>query len=61
MARRFRGVRRGTAQLLELQSAVGILAILGLAWLASERRRAVPWRLIGIGIVLQFVLALALS
>ncbi|HEV2009202.1 MAG TPA: Na+ dependent nucleoside transporter N-terminal domain-containing protein, partial [Burkholderiales bacterium] len=43
-----------------LQSAFGFIAILVLAWLASENRRAVAWRTIIVGIVLQLVLAAAL-
>ena len=35
----------------------GIAALLGLAWLLSSARRAVPWRLVIAGIVLQLVLA----
>ena len=34
--------------------------LLGLAWLFSEKRRAVPWRAIGAGLVLQLVLAFTL-
>ena len=43
-----------------LQSAFGFIAILALAWLASENRRVVAWRTIIAGIVLQIVLAAAL-
>ena len=45
---------------LALQSAFGFVAILALAWLVSENRRAVAWRTIIAGIVLQIVLAAAL-
>jgi concentrative nucleoside transporter, CNT family len=41
-----------------LQSALGVVAILALAWLISENRRAVPWRPVGIGLAVTFVLAL---
>ena len=34
--------------------------MLAIAWLASENRRAVPWRAVGAGLVLQLVLALLL-
>lgn len=40
-----------------LISAFGIFVILGLAWLMSSNRRLVPWRLIGAGLTLQFLLA----
>src|SRR6202161_841581 len=43
-----------------LQSALGVLAILALAWLISENRRAVPWRPVGIGLGVTFVLALVM-
>ena len=39
-----------------LQSLSGLLFFF-IAWLISENRRAVPWRAIGIGIGLQFLLA----
>ncbi len=46
--------------MLPLQSALGIFALIGLAWVVSERRREVPWRRVGIGIALQFALAVIL-
>jgi CNT family concentrative nucleoside transporter len=36
---------------------VGIAGLLALAWLASEDRRAVPWRAVGMGLLLELVLA----
>ncbi|KPK16271.1 MAG: hypothetical protein AMJ62_06065 [Myxococcales bacterium SG8_38] len=36
-----------------LISLVGLLAMVGVAWLLSEHRRHVPWRLVGWGIGLQ--------
>jgi len=42
---------------LALQSAFGFLAICGIAWLLSENRRAVPWRIVIAGAALQIVLA----
>lgn len=41
-----------------LTSGVGLLAMVGLAWLMSENRRKVDWRLVAIGVGLQFALAL---
>jgi CNT family concentrative nucleoside transporter len=41
-----------------LQSALGVFAILALCWLISENRRAVPWRPVGIGLAVTFGLAL---
>ena len=43
-----------------LQSAVGLVAMLAVAWIASEQRRAVPWRIIVSGLLLAFALAAAL-
>src|SRR5712691_9612132 len=40
-----------------IHALVGIAGLLGLAWLFSERRFAVPWRAIGAGLILQVVLA----
>jgi CNT family concentrative nucleoside transporter len=46
--------------LLALQSAFGFIAIVLVAWLLSEDRRAVPWRIVVSGALLQIVLAAAL-
>jgi CNT family concentrative nucleoside transporter len=43
-----------------LQALIGIAGLLALAWLFSESRRAVPWRAIVAGLLLQVVLALML-
>jgi CNT family concentrative nucleoside transporter len=40
-----------------LHSAFGFLAILAIAWLMSEDRRAVPWRIVVAGALLQVGLA----
>ncbi|GAB7081598.1 NupC/NupG family nucleoside CNT transporter [Megalodesulfovibrio paquesii] len=41
----------------ELQSALGLPLFILLAWLASENRRRVPWRIIAAGLALQLALA----
>jgi CNT family concentrative nucleoside transporter len=46
--------------LYTLQSAFGFVAIIVVAWLLSEDRRAVPWRIVVSGAALQIVLAAAL-
>jgi CNT family concentrative nucleoside transporter len=46
--------------LLALQSAFGFVAIVLIAWLLSEDRRAMPWRIVVSGAALQIVLAAAL-
>jgi CNT family concentrative nucleoside transporter len=43
--------------LLALQSAFGFIAICVIAWLMSEDRRAVPWRIVVVGALLQLALA----
>jgi CNT family concentrative nucleoside transporter len=43
-----------------LQSALGILVILTLAWLFSENRRAFPWRIVLVGLALQAGIAVLL-
>jgi CNT family concentrative nucleoside transporter len=43
--------------LLALQSAFGFLALFGIAWLLSESRRTVPWRIVIAGALLQIILA----
>ena len=40
-----------------LQSAVGIFALLGIAWTISEDRRAVAWKQAAIGLVVTFATA----
>jgi len=42
------------------QALAGIVGLLLLAWLFSEKRREVPWRAIAAGLALQLVLALLL-
>ncbi|AVM74794.1 NupC/NupG family nucleoside CNT transporter [Magnetospirillum gryphiswaldense] len=42
------------------QSAVGIAGLVAIAWLLSEQRRLVSWRIIAAGLIVQFLLALLL-
>ncbi len=44
--------------MLNLQSAAGVLALIALAWMLSEDRRAVPWRRVLAGVAMTFALAL---
>jgi len=44
--------------LQNLQSVLGVFAIIAFAWLLSENRRAVPWRPVLAGLALTFALAL---
>src|SRR5438105_2264280 len=41
----------------KLQSAAGIAALLGVAWLMSENRRAVPWKRVAVGLGSTLLLA----
>jgi CNT family concentrative nucleoside transporter len=43
-----------------LQSLLGVAAILGFAFMISEHRRAVPWRPVVIGLAVTFLLALVM-
>jgi CNT family concentrative nucleoside transporter len=43
-----------------VHSAFGIVIMLAMAWLLSERRQAVPWRLVGGGLLLAALMAAAL-
>ena len=43
-----------------MQSVIGVGGLLLIAWIASENRKAVPWRAIGAGFALQLLLALLL-
>ena len=42
------------------QSAFGVLALVALAWMIGRAPKGVPWRAVGIGIVIQVVIALIL-
>ena len=43
-----------------VQGIIGLIVMLGFAWVIAERRRAPPWKLIAAGLAVQFVLALIL-
>ena len=43
-----------------IQSAVGLFLLLSIAWVLSENRRGMPWRIVVSGLLLQIVLALLL-
>jgi CNT family concentrative nucleoside transporter len=40
-----------------MQSALGLVIFLGIAWCLSEQRRVVAWRMIAAGLALQFAIA----
>ncbi|WP_277057862.1 Na+ dependent nucleoside transporter N-terminal domain-containing protein, partial [Trichlorobacter lovleyi] len=41
-----------------LHAVVGMVVLLGVAWLLSENRRVIHWRLIVAGVALQVLIAL---
>ncbi len=43
-----------------MQALLGIAVLIGLAWLLSEHKRSVDWRMVAIALVIQFALALLL-
>jgi CNT family concentrative nucleoside transporter len=45
---------------LRLVSALGLLALIAIAWVFSTQRRLIPWRVIGWGLGLQLALGLLL-
>jgi CNT family concentrative nucleoside transporter len=51
---------RGLVFMQNLQSLGGMFALLAIAWLVSENRRAVAWRQVAIAFVLTFVTAVIL-
>ena len=46
--------------MLELQSVLGIVVFVGIAWLLSEQRDAFPKRVVISGLLIQFILAILL-
>jgi len=44
----------------QLQSALGVVALIAFAWIISENRRAVAWRSVAVGLVVTFALAAVL-
>ena len=46
--------------LLALRSACGLIALMALAWVLSEQRRAVPWKTVAYAVLLQLVIAVVL-
>jgi len=53
-----RGQSPDTAPLDRARALLGILALLGLAWLMSVNRKRVPWRILFWGLALQMIFAL---
>ena len=51
---------QGVSLLSVFQGALGVIALLFLAYLCSSNRKAIPWRTVGFGLLLQFILALCI-
>lgn len=45
---------------MRAMSALGLFSMIGIAWLASSNRRAIPWKTIAWGLGIQFALGLVL-
>jgi len=43
-----------------MQALLGIAVLIGIAWICSQDRRRIPWKVVGIGLLMQFGLALIL-
>jgi CNT family concentrative nucleoside transporter len=52
--------KQGKLALVIFHSLIGMAGLLALAWLFSEARHRVPWRVVVSGLVMLFILALAL-
>ena len=46
--------------MLQLQSALGVVGLIAIAWLISERRGAVAWKQVGLALALTIVVAVLL-
>ncbi len=46
--------------MLQLQSALGVVGLLAIAWLVSERRGAVAWKQVGLALALTIIVAVLL-
>lgn len=44
-----------------LRALIGLLVLIGIAYLLSGNRKAISWRLVGVGVALQIVIALLIS
>src|SRR5215813_136140 len=49
--------RRSRGTMEQLQSALGVVALIAFAWIISENRRAVPWRSVAAGLAVTVALA----
>ncbi|KYG84649.1 Na+ dependent nucleoside transporter domain-containing protein [Roseivirga seohaensis] len=44
-----------------VRGVIGLIVLIGIAYLLSSRRKKVDWRLVGVGVVIQLVIALLIS
>lgn len=53
-------VSEGFSFMLILRGILGMAVLVGIAWLFSENRKAVSWRVVGIGLAFQLILAVCI-
>ena len=41
-----------------LRGLIGLIALVGIAWLVSEKKKSINWRIVGVGLAFQFGLAI---
>src|SRR5262245_65420373 len=51
---------RAAIPMQNLQSAIGVFAMMGIAWLISEDRRGVAWKQAAVGLLVTFATAVIL-
>lgn len=44
-----------------MQGWLGLVALVAIAWLCSEQKSRLPWRLLGVSLLLQFLLAVVMT
>ena len=53
-------ISEGFSLTVILRGLLGMCALIGIAWLFSENRKAVSWRVVGIGLAMQLLLAICI-
>jgi len=53
-------VSEGFSLIVIMRGLLGMIVLIGIAWLFSENRKAVSWRVVGIGLGIQITLALCI-
>jgi len=42
-----------------IRGLFGLIVLIGIAWVFSSNRRAISWRIVGLGLLIQFIIAIA--